>query len=45
MKLKRFLSAFLSMCMLASVFMSIPVRAAAQEWTYILKVQISDARD
>ena len=35
----------MAMCIFMSLITCMPVSAAAQEWTYCLKVQISDAKD
>ena len=45
MKIKRWLSTIMAMCIFMSLITCMPVSAAAQEWTYCLKVQISDAKD
>ena len=45
MKIKRWLSTIMVMCIFMSLITCMPVSAAAQEWTYCLKVQISDAKD
>lgn len=45
MKIKRWLSTIMVMCIFMSLITCMPVSAAAQEWTYCLKVQISGAKD
>ena len=43
-KSKRWLSTIMAMCIFMSLITCMPVSAAAQKWTYCLKVQISDTK-